>query len=123
MQKDRLIECPYFKVFHLFVNGSFFKSCKFLMWSWSFQVREKGRVKIHCSFKCLLRAEKLAPQSDCLSHMLLPKSCNYHVPCASHNYYFQECIMQKERSRSVKRPRFNWIFFLPTRASGYTIFR
>ena len=35
----------------------------------------------------------------------------------------QECIMWKERSRSVKRPRFNWIFFLPTRASGYTIFR
>ena len=35
----------------------------------------------------------------------------------------QECIMWKERSRSVKRPRFNWIFFLPTRASRYTIFR
>ena len=29
----------------------------------------------------------------------------------------------EERSRSVKRPHFNWIFFLPTRASGYTIFR
>ena len=29
--------------------------------------------------------------------------------------------MRKERSRSVKRPRFNWIFFLPTRASGYTV--
>ena len=25
--------------------------------------------------------------------------------------------MQKERSRIVKRPRFNWILFLPTRAS------
>ena len=37
--------------------------------------------------------------------------------------YYQECIIRKERSRSVKRPRFNWIFFLPTRASRYTIFR
>ena len=37
--------------------------------------------------------------------------------------YYQECIIRKERSRSVKCPRFNWIFFLPTRASRYTIFR
>ena len=58
--------------------------------------------------------------------ILLLKVTKYTVDVACNMVgiiLIQECIMRKERSRSVKRPCFNWIFFLPTRASVYTIFR
>ena len=42
-------------------------------------------------------------------------SGSYSVVTGVHN--------AEKRIRSVKCPRFNWILFLPTRASGYTIFR